>query len=363
MDARRYVVVGAGPAGRAAYDALRAAEPDATAELVTTEDPAVALTLGERSLGLSSGRTVTWDRLLLATGTEPVTPVPGSGLAGVHVLGRSGAVAPLTAALARGGSTVVVGASWHALRAVAYARERGAAVTWLVPGERPLEAVVAPELADVVVDLRVGHGVDVRTGVGLGGVTGHERVEAAVVSDGRAIETHLVVVDPPRRPADRLAAAAGLAVEDGVVVGPDLRCPGDTGVLAAGSVARVWSDRFAGHVRLEDDVTAVEQGRAAARAMTGAPAPGAAAGAPAGDHIPRLSLVLFGTTVEWVGHAARYDEVVYRFEQEGEDDESLEQLSALWVLDGRVDAAATVGQPEATGRLAELVSAGAAPGG
>ena len=357
MDARRYVVVGAGPAGRAAYDALRAAEPDAAAELVTSEDPAVTLSLVERSLGLGSGRTLSWDRLLLATGTEPVAPVPGGGMPGVHVLGRSGAVGPLMTALAAGGATVVAGGSRHALLAVAYARERGAAVTWLVPGDRPLDGVVAPELADVVLDLCVGHGVDVRTGLGLGGVTGREHGEGAVATDGRPTQAHTVVVDPPRRPADHLAAAAGLAVDDGVVVGSDLRCPSDGDVLAAGSVASVWSERFRGRVRVEDAATAVAQGRAAAHAMTGGPIGDELAA----GHIPRLSLVLFGTTVEWVGRAARYDEVVYRFEQDGEDDESLEQLAALWVRDGHVEAAATVGQPDATAWLADLVTAGAAP--
>jgi 3-phenylpropionate/trans-cinnamate dioxygenase ferredoxin reductase subunit len=356
MSALRYVVVGTGPAGRAAVATLTTETAGADVVALDSQDPAAALSAADRTVTTAGGRTVAWDRLLLATGLRLLEPLPGwADLPGVHGVGSAAATASLASTLAHGGSVAVAGGSWHALTAAAKAREHGAGVTWLVPGGRLLERVVPPELAGVVADLCLGHGIDVRLGTGVREVLGSPGLSAVTTTAGDTLPARVLVLDVPRRPADELAGAGGLALDDGIVAGADLRCPGVDGVFAAGAVARVWSPRFGRGLRLEDRGAAERQGRAAARQMLGAVRDVDAEAA-----LPHLSVTLFGTTVEWVGHLDGYDEVVYRFEQDGEDDESLDELSALWLRSGRVDAAATVGRPAADVDLTSLVSSGVA---
>jgi 3-phenylpropionate/trans-cinnamate dioxygenase ferredoxin reductase component len=214
-----------------------------------------------------------YDRLLLATGAEPVRlRLPGAELTGVQVLRTAADAEALRAALESGGHVVIVGGGWIGCEVAAAARHHGADVTLVEPHDVPLEAVLGPQVGGIYRDLHVAHGVKLLTGEGVVGFRGDRRVEAVETSSGRSLECTLAVVAVGVRPRVALAADAGLAVSDGVDVDERLRTSAPD-VFAAGDVARAYHPRYGRHVRVEHWANALNQGIAAGRAMLGGEEP------------------------------------------------------------------------------------------
>jgi len=220
---------------------------------------------------LDDGELVGYTRLLLATGSSPVRPpVPGLDLAGVLLLRRVGDSDTIKAAIAAGGPLVVLGAGWIGLEVAAVARTAGLDVTVLEQRPSPLHAVVGEQVGATFAQLHRAHGVDVRTGVtvvALDGDGGH--VREVRLADGTTLPAAAVVVGAGARPRTELAEAAGLAVDDGVLVDARLRTS-DPAIWAAGDIANAINDWAGRRVRVEHFANAADQGTFAARSMGGA---------------------------------------------------------------------------------------------
>ena len=217
---------------------------------------------------LSDGETLGWDRLLLATGSEPRRlPIPGADLDGVHVLRTLDDCDRLRDVIAAGGRLFVIGAGWIGAEAAASARTRGMEVTMVEQQSVPLQTVLGAEVGRMYADVHRDHGVELLTGTGVEAIEGDGRAERVRLAGGRTVECAAVLVGVGAAPRTALAEAAGLAVDNGVLVNATLRAGGD--VFAAGDIANAEHPFYGRRVRVEHWANALNQGPAAARAMLG----------------------------------------------------------------------------------------------
>src|SRR5690606_15917232 len=242
----------------------------------------IDLRLGCRVTGLDpANHTVTlngfedlrYDRLLLATGSRLRTlTVPGHDLHRVRYLRTLDEADLLLADLQNDQvqRVVVIGSGWIGMEVAAAARHHRKDVTVVARGQLPL-SMLGPEVGALFRDLHRAHGVHFRFGTEVTRFRGTgEGVSTVVLTDGTELPADLVVVAIGVTPATELAEMAGLAVDDGVLTGADLRTS-DPDIYACGDVARIPSSLAGAPIRVEHWARAYDSGPAAARAMLGQP--------------------------------------------------------------------------------------------
>jgi len=221
-----------------------------------------------RTVVLRGGRRLAYDSLVLATGAEarelPHLPI---GSPGVHYLRTEADAHRLKAELTPGRAMVIVGGGLIGLEVAASASELGVRTTVLEVEKRVLARVCDEETGAIVHAAHQSHGVDIRLGTKLQSAEQADGRLTVLTDSGEAIVADLVVVGVGSRPNDRLAVAAGLAVNDGVVVDEHCRTS-DPAIFAAGDVVRFPGPH--GLVRLENWRHALDQGGIAGRNAAGA---------------------------------------------------------------------------------------------
>jgi 3-phenylpropionate/trans-cinnamate dioxygenase ferredoxin reductase subunit len=225
------------------------------------------LDAGARTLELSGGERVDYASLLLATGararTLPFGDVP------VHVLRTQADSATLRARLSPGTRVGVIGGGFIGLELAASAAALGCSVTVIELGPRLMGRAVPAPVAAVMAGQHVEAGVDVRCGTGVTGLVQTAGGTAITLAEGAAIEADVVVAGVGAVPETSLAAAAGIIVDDGIVVDQGFATSAP-GVYAAGDCCRYPHPLYGGRpLRLESWRAAQEHGAAAACAMLG----------------------------------------------------------------------------------------------
>ncbi|HJU23669.1 MAG TPA: FAD-dependent oxidoreductase, partial [Casimicrobiaceae bacterium] len=336
---QRVVIVGGGAAGFAAAEMLRRQQYDGSIEILSDDAAApvdrpnlskdylagtapeewvplrdasfyadqridlrlnckvAAIDPGKREVIIADGSRVSYDRLLLATGAEPVRlPLPGMDLPHVHTLRTLADSRAIIAQCADARVAVVMGASFIGLEVAASLRTRHIDVHVVAPEKIPMERVLGARMGDFVRSLHEEHGVVFHLEDTATGIDAHD----VKLESGGKLAADLVVVGVGVRPRLKLAQDMGLAIDRGVAVNEYLQTSAPD-IYAAGDIAR-WPDpRSRAPIRVEHWVVAERQGQTAALNMLGA--------RQRFDAVPFFWSQHYDVPINYVGHAESWDHI------------------------------------------------------
>ncbi|MEP4062662.1 MAG: FAD-dependent oxidoreductase, partial [Nitratireductor sp.] len=166
------------------------------------------------------------------------------------------------------GRIVIVGAGYIGLEVAAVARALGKDVTVLEAQDRPMKRVVSQTVSDFFIRLHESHGVDLRLNTGIESLEGGDAVTGVKLQGGEVVPADLVLVAVGAEPNDRLAAEAGLEVDNGILV-DGCGQTSDPDIHAAGDCTRFYSGRYQRSVRMESVQNAIDQAKAVAQSLVG----------------------------------------------------------------------------------------------
>ncbi len=308
---------------------------------------AVTLDRATRAVTLADGTQLGYDTLLFTTGSSPRRlDVPGADDPRVHYLRTVGDCESVKQTLQAATRVAVIGAGWIGLEVTAAARLAGVEVTVVETLELPLLRVLGREVAQTFADLHREHGVDLRFGAQLSEIVAREAAPLVVrLADSAQVEADAVIVGVGITPNTQLAEAAGITVDNGIVVDEHLRSS-DPDVYAAGDVANAFHPVLGKRIRVEHWANALNQPAVAARSMLGREA--------VYDRVPYFYTDQYDLGMEYAGYVGPgdYDQVVFRGDRDG-----LEFI-AYWLADRRVVAGMNVNVWDVTDQIQDLVRAG-----
>ena len=220
-------------------------------------------------LYLDNGETQDYDKLALTLGAYPSTiPLTGTDKYGVHYLRKLADVEQIRPLIGEGKSAVIIGGGYIGLEAGAVLRQTGMTVTVLEALPRVLQRVTAPVVSTFYQRLHDEEGLWVVTGALVTSIEGEDQVERVHCADGSEIDADLVIIAVGVLPNTKLAAHAGLDVEDGILVDEFARTS-DPDIVAAGDCTRHFNPIYQRRVRLESIQNAMDQAKTAAATLNG----------------------------------------------------------------------------------------------
>jgi 3-phenylpropionate/trans-cinnamate dioxygenase ferredoxin reductase component len=277
------------------------------------------------------GRT-SYDALVLATGASPRrATLPGADLPGVLYLRTIEDSERLREAFRPGAQVVIIGGGWIGLESSAAARAASADVTVLEMAAQPLLAVLGEQLGASFAALHRDHGVDLRTGVTVEAIEPAEsgdHVGAVRLGDGSVLPADVVLVGVGAVPNVGLAVAAGVEVDNGVLVDAQGRSS-DPDIFAVGDLANAETPAFGARLRVEHWATALDRPASVARGVLGTKGDF--------DKLPFFFSDQYDLGLEYAGHGdPRTQDVVVRGDLEGRE------YVAFWLDGDRVTAGMNV---------------------
>jgi NADPH-dependent 2,4-dienoyl-CoA reductase/sulfur reductase-like enzyme len=341
-------------AGTWGLDRVRLRDPEKFAALgldLRLGHTATALDAAGHSIDLDDGDRVEFDGCVVATGAQPRTLAGTAGLSGVHTLRTLEDCFALGADVSgERRRLVVVGAGFIGSEVAATCHGLGVEVTVVEALPVPLARVLGDGMGAVCAALHTDHGVDVRAGVGVSGLTTEEsparaRVNGVALVDGSVIPADVVVVGVGVSPTTQWLEDSGLEIDNGVKADATLHAADD--VVVAGDLARWFDERLGTETRIEHWTNAAEQGVAAARSLLAG-----RADAPTYSPLPYFWSDQYETKIQVIGHPHPDDEVIVV-------DGSVEErrFVAIYGRQGRVTAALGFSRPRQLMSLRPLVEA------
>jgi 3-phenylpropionate/trans-cinnamate dioxygenase ferredoxin reductase component len=301
---------------------------------------------GDHELDVA-GETLAYDVLVLATGAEPVR-LPGTAdVPGVHLLRTLDDVARLRPVLAGQRDVVVVGAGWIGAEFATAAREAGCAVTVVEAADRPLAGTLPEEVVAPIAAWYAEAGVDLRTRARV------SRVEPGTVEldDGTLLSAGAVVVGVGARPATDWLRGAGIALgERREVLADEALRASVPDVYAVGDCASFPSGRYGERLLVHHWDNALQGPRTVAANVVGSRT--AHFTGSVYDPVPYFWSEQFGRFVQYAGHYAGADELVWRGDPQGA------AWSVCWLREGALVALLAVGRPRDLAQGRKLIEQG-----
>ncbi|QKW06014.1 FAD-dependent oxidoreductase [Streptomyces sp. NA04227] len=303
-----------------------------------------ALRPAEHTLDTEAGP-VRYDRLVLATGAEPIELPGATHVPGVHLLRTLDDAARLRPVLERRHRIVVVGAGWIGAEFATAARAAGCAVTVVEAGPVPLAGTLPPEVAAPMARWYADAGVDLRTGALVAAV----EKGAVLLADGTRLTADAVVVGIGARPATRWLRDSGLALgEDGSVLADSRLAASAPDVYAVGDCASFPSRRYGRRLLVHHWDNALQGPRTVAANIIAD-----VGGAPAEyDPVPYFWSEQFGRFVQYAGFHGGADTLVWRGDPAGA------AWSVCWLREDRLAAVLAVGRPRDLAQGRKLIESG-----
>ena len=306
----------------------------------------MSLDAGARTVKLQSGEEVRFGKALLATGARVniLHHLEGAQLEGIHYLRTLGNSEAIRTEAADTGPVVLVGGSYIGSEVAASLTAKGIECTMLMLEEVAMSRAFGEEVGRFFHDVLASHGVQILGGEELDAFVGDGRVRAVRTKSGREIECGTVVIGAGVHPEVGLAERAGLEVENGIVCDEKLETSAE-GIFAAGDACSYDSVIHGRRLRIEHWDVALQQGQHAARGLLG-------------DSEPYRVVPYFfsdladWTSLEYVGPASDWDEIVWR------GDRDAGEFAAFYLADGRVAAALSVGRSEDVSHARRLIEEG-----
>ncbi|MBM3485778.1 MAG: pyridine nucleotide-disulfide oxidoreductase [Alphaproteobacteria bacterium] len=293
---------------------------------------------------LGTGETLGYDKLMIATGSRArPLPVPGARLPGVFYLRTIDDTRAIRAAIRPGGNVVVIGAGWIGLEVAAGAIKLGAAVTVVEAADRVCARALTPDLSAYLLARHRAKGADIRLGTGIARITGEPGASGVVLANGTTIAADLVVIGIGIVPNCEIAEAAGLAVDNGIVV-DEMGRTSDPSIYAAGDVTNHPNAQLGRRIRLESWENAQNQAINAARAMLGK--------GTAYAEIPWFWSDQYDLNIQLVGLPLDARDAVTR------GDPAADQFITFYLKDGRIDSAAAINAGRDVRFVRRLMQAG-----
>lgn len=297
----------------------------------------------QRSVVTADGQNIAYDTLVLATGARVRRlEAPGSDLEGVHYLRGIDDVSRIQSDLDTARHVVIIGAGYIGLEVAAVTRELGHDVTVVEMADRVMSRVVSPVVSDFYRAEHEARGVKFLLSTALEAFDGETRVSAVRTSDGKSVPADLVVVGIGIVPNTELAAASGLAVDNGVVVDAHCRTADDT-IYAVGDCTSHPNGIYNRRVRLESVHNALEQAKTAAANICGK--------ALVYSQLPWFWSDQYDLKLQIAGLSEGYDEVVVRGEP------ASRSFSCLYLRDGVLIACDAINAPRDFVQSKALISA------
>ena len=295
---------------------------------------------------MSSGETLSYDALVIATGSRPrALPVPGANLKNVLDLRNMDDVDQLKPLMVKNNHVVIIGAGYIGLEAAAVASELGLKVTVLEMADRVLARVTSPIMSDFYQSLHESHGVQVRTGASCSGLEGKDgAVSTAILNDGERLDCDLVLVGIGILPNEELVSEAGIACKNGILVDRDCRT-NDTKVYAIGDCAYRPLVHYGRDGRLESVHNAIEQGKICAAHIMGKMRPM--------EDVPWFWSDQYDVKLQIAGLSQGYDEAVLRGEP------SSKSFAVFYFHEGSLISVDAVNAPAEFLTAKKLIAAGA----
>jgi 3-phenylpropionate/trans-cinnamate dioxygenase ferredoxin reductase subunit len=278
-----------------------------------------------------AGETISYESLLIATGGRPRhLNAPGADLEGIHYLRTITDVDGIRDEMIEGRTLVIVGGGYIGLEVASVAVEAGMTVHVLEMEERILQRVTTPEMSEFYHNLHTSRGVNIHTSTMVSGFKGDGRV-ARVVCGDQSFAADVVIVGIGIIPNVEIAEAAGIEVDNGIVVDDHCRTSVEN-VYAAGDCTNHPNPLLNRRLRLESVPNAMEQARVAVANICG--------GDKVYESIPWFWSDQYELKLQMVGFSADGDTQIVRGDMAGN------AFAVFYLKEGKVVAADAVNSPK-----------------
>ena len=306
----QHVVIGAGPSGIIAAETLRKLQPDTVITVIgdepeppysrmaipyfltkqikeegthlrkapdhfrqrrisQVEGRVASIDRAQRELVLQTGNKISYDRLLIATGSMPTAPpIPGIDLAGVTSCWTLADARRIAATAKPGARVVLMGAGFIGCIILEALAKSGAALTVVEMEDRMVPRMMNDTAGSMIKDWCLQHGVAVHTSTKVDAIEQNGRSLRVVLNSGTAVDADMVVSATGVRPNIALVSGTGIETDHGILVNRHMQT-NDPLIFAAGDVAQ-GIDFSTGEYSVQAiQPTAADHGQLAARNMAG----------------------------------------------------------------------------------------------